>query len=115
VAYAVPNQEELAVAEDLVTIFFCCFGVMRGLLSDQGHNFESRLLQVLQRLGVSKTHTTPLHPQLDSMKKLYIRVKNGRGTLAIHHYARQHVKLASDRMKAHYGRLANSAGFQEGD
>jgi hypothetical protein len=28
---------------------------------------------------------------------------------------RQHLKVASDRMKTRYDRLANSAGFQEGD
>jgi hypothetical protein len=33
----------------------------------------------------------------------------------IHHYTRQHLKLASDRMKVRYDRLANSAGFKEGD
>jgi hypothetical protein len=32
-----------------------------------------------------------------------------------HHYARRHLRVASDRMKARYFRLANSAGFQEGD
>jgi hypothetical protein len=32
-----------------------------------------------------------------------------------HHYARWHLRVASDRMKARYDRLANSAGFQEGD
>jgi hypothetical protein len=30
----------------------------------------------------------------------------------IHHFARHHLKVASDRMKARYDRLANSAGFQ---
>jgi hypothetical protein len=33
----------------------------------------------------------------------------------IHHFARQNLKMASDRMKAHYDQLANSAGFQEGE
>jgi len=33
----------------------------------------------------------------------------------IHHFARQHLKIASDRMKARYDQLANSAGYQEGD
>jgi hypothetical protein len=27
----------------------------------------------------------------------------------------QHLNVVSDRMKAHYDQLANSAGFQEGD
>jgi len=30
----------------------------------------------------------------------------------IHHFAHQHLKVASDQMKAHYDQLANSAGFQ---
>ena len=32
-----------------------------------------------------------------------------------HNFTRQHLKVASDRMKARYAQLANSAGFQEGD
>jgi hypothetical protein len=36
--------------------------------------FESRFLQeILQSLGVSKTRTTPLHPQLDDMVERYIK------------------------------------------
>jgi hypothetical protein len=33
----------------------------------------------------------------------------------IHSYARRHLKLASDRMKTRYDKLANSAGYHEGD
>ncbi|XP_033607654.1 uncharacterized protein LOC117282386 [Cryptotermes secundus] len=33
----------------------------------------------------------------------------------IHDYARKHLKLASDRMKTRYDKLANSAGYDEGD
>jgi hypothetical protein len=33
----------------------------------------------------------------------------------IHHFICQHLKVASDRMKARYNQLANSAGFQEDD
>ena len=33
----------------------------------------------------------------------------------IHHFTRQHLELASDRMKAGYDQLSNSAGFQEGN
>jgi transposase InsO family protein len=72
--YPIPNQEALTVAENLVNNFFCRFGVPRELHSDQGRNFESHLLQeVLQRLGVSKTRTTPLHPQSDGMVERYIK------------------------------------------
>jgi hypothetical protein len=33
----------------------------------------------------------------------------------IHHYAQKHLNLASDRMKTCYDKLANSAGYHEGD
>jgi hypothetical protein len=33
----------------------------------------------------------------------------------IHHYAGQHLKLVSDCMKNKYDKLANSAGYHEGD
>ena len=33
----------------------------------------------------------------------------------IHHFARQNLKVASDRMKERYEQVANSASFQVGD
>jgi hypothetical protein len=33
----------------------------------------------------------------------------------IHNYAHQHQKLASDRMKTRYDKLANCGGYHEGD
>jgi transposase len=72
-AHAIPNQEASAVAQALVTNF-CHFGVPRELRSDQGHNFESRLMQeVLQCLGMNKTCTTCLHPQSKGMVERYIK------------------------------------------
>jgi hypothetical protein len=72
--YAIPNQEASTVAQALVTNFFCRFGIPRELHSDPGRNFESHLLQeVLQRLGVGKTRTTPLHPQSDGMVERYVK------------------------------------------
>jgi transposase InsO family protein len=63
--YPIPNQEASTIAETLVTNFFCRFGVPRELHTDQGRNFESnRLQEVLQRLGVNKTRTTPLTPSV---------------------------------------------------
>jgi hypothetical protein len=74
-AYTIPNQEAWTVAEALVTNFFCCFGVLWELHSDQGRNFDSHLIQeVSQCLGVSKTYTLHLHPQSDGMMEGYIRM-----------------------------------------
>jgi hypothetical protein len=73
--YAIPNQEASTVAQALATNLFCRFGIPWELHSDQGRNFESRLLQeVLQHLGVSKTNTMPLHPQSDIMVEHYIKM-----------------------------------------
>jgi hypothetical protein len=72
--YVVPNQEATTKAEALVTDFSCRFSIPRELHSDQCRNFESHLLQeILQRLAVSKTRTTALHPQSDSMVECYIK------------------------------------------
>jgi transposase InsO family protein len=53
---------------------FSRFGVPRELHSDQGRNFGTRPMQeVLQRLGVSKPRTTPLHLQSDGVTERYIK------------------------------------------
>ena len=71
--YAILNQEASTVADVLVSNF-CRFGVPMKLHSDQGQNIESRIVwEVLERLGVRKTRTTPLHPQLDGMVEGYMK------------------------------------------
>jgi transposase InsO family protein len=72
--YAIPTQEASTIEKVLVTNFFCRFRRTRELHSDQDRNFESHLLQkALQRLGVRKTRTMPLHPQSDGMVERYIK------------------------------------------
>jgi transposase InsO family protein len=72
--YVIPNQEALTVEEALVANFFCLFDIPRKVHSHQGRNFESHLLQeLLKGLGVSKTLTTPLHPQSDGIVERYIK------------------------------------------
>jgi len=55
-----------------VTNVFRRFGVLMKLHSNQDRNFESRIMQVLERLRVSKTGT-PLHPQADGMVECYVK------------------------------------------
>jgi hypothetical protein len=62
------------MADALVTNFFCRFGAQRKLHSGQGSNFEFRfMLEVLERLGISKTRITPLNPQSDGMVEHYVK------------------------------------------
>ena len=54
------------MAEKIVSEFVCRFGVPRELHSDQGTNFESKIMaEVCKLLDIEKTRTTPLHPQSD--------------------------------------------------
>lgn len=73
-AYAVPDQSATTTAERLVEEMFARFGVPAELHSDQGRNFESQVFsEVCRRLGVSKTRTTPLHPQSDGLVERFNR------------------------------------------
>ena len=52
----------------------CRFGVPRELHSDQGTNFESKVMaEVCKLLDIEKTRTTPLHPQSDGQVERYNR------------------------------------------
>ena len=71
-AYALPTQEATTVAEVLVKEFVAWFGVPLMLHSDQGRNFESVVfLEMCALLGITKTRTTPLHPQSDGMVECF--------------------------------------------
>ena len=62
--YPIPNQKTETITKKLVRLF-SMFGIPEFLHSDQGRNFESRLLykETCRSLGIHKTHTTPYHPQ----------------------------------------------------
>ena len=73
-SYAIPNQEAETVAEKLVSEFVCRFGVPRELHSDQGTNFESKVVaEVCKLLDIEKTRTSPLHPQSDGQVERFNR------------------------------------------
>ncbi|KAJ8332586.1 hypothetical protein SKAU_G00423750 [Synaphobranchus kaupii] len=67
-AFAIPDQSAATMAERLVEEMFTHFGAPAELHSDQGRNFEFQVLaEVCKRLGMTKTRTTPLHPQSDGL------------------------------------------------
>ena len=81
--YAIPNQEATTVAEKLVSEFVCRFGVPRELHSDQGTNFESKVMaEVCKLLDIEKTRTTPLHPrsdgQVERFNKTFVEMLRGK-------------------------------------
>ena len=65
-AYALLDQVAETVAQAVMDNFVCRFGCPRGVLSDQGRNFESRTFRGLCNLiEFVKQRTTPYHPQFD--------------------------------------------------
>ena len=73
-AYPIPNQEATTVASKLTDEFFFRFSPPEQLHSDQGRNFESDVIaEVCRLLGVTKTRTTPYHPQSDGLVERFNR------------------------------------------
>ena len=63
-AYIIPNQKVATIAKTLWDRFFVHYGFPEKILSDQGQNFESKLLEELCLLvQVKKLRTTPSRPE----------------------------------------------------
>lgn len=73
-SYPLPNQEAETVARVLVEEFICRYGIPKELHSDQGRNFESKLMaEMCKMLGIKKTRTCPLHPRGDGFIERFNR------------------------------------------
>ena len=73
-AFAMPDMLASTVARYFVDGFVCRYGVPLSLHTDQGPQFESRLMKsVCRLLDITKTRTTAYHPQSDGMIERYNR------------------------------------------
>ena len=73
-AYALEEHCAQTVADKLVTEFISRFGTPCRIHTDQGREFESHLFANLcELLEITKTRTTPYHPQSDGMVERYNR------------------------------------------
>ena len=67
-AYPIPNTEATTVARKLTDEFLCRFDIPEQLQSDQGKQFESKLLnEVCTIPRINKARTTAYHPQSDGL------------------------------------------------
>ena len=95
-AYAIPNQEAETVARKLTEEMFFRFSPPEQLHSDQGRQFEGRLIaQICRMLGISKTRTTPYHPQGDGLVERFNRTLVSMLSVAVqdrHHEWEDHLR-----------------------
>ena len=72
--FPIPNQEARTVATKLVDEVFCRFSMPEQLHSDQGKQFESKVIEeICKLLHIRKSRTTPYHPQSDGLVERFNR------------------------------------------
>uniref|UniRef100_A0A803JJR6 Gypsy retrotransposon integrase-like protein 1 n=1 Tax=Xenopus tropicalis TaxID=8364 RepID=A0A803JJR6_XENTR len=73
-AFPARDQKAVTVAKLLVEKFFIHYGLPKRIHSDQGRDFESKLIyELLTLLGVQKSRTSPYHPQGDPQPERFNR------------------------------------------
>lgn len=82
VAIPTPNQKALTVAKCLWDNFIIHYGIPEKLHSDQGPDFESRLIkQLCEVAGIQKIRTTPYHPRGNPVERFNRTLLDMLGTL----------------------------------
>lgn len=73
-AFPAKDQKATTVAKILCERYFVHYGLPARIHSDQGRDFESKLIQdLLKMLGVRKSRTSPYHPQGDPQPERFNR------------------------------------------
>lgn len=82
VAIPTPNQKARTVAKCLWDNFIVCYGIPERLHTDQGRDFESKLIKELCDIaGIKKCRTTPYHPRGNPVERFNRTLLGMLGTL----------------------------------
>lgn len=81
-AFSTPNQKARTVAKCLWDNFIVYYGIRERLHTDQGRDFESKLIKELCEVaGTKKCRTTPYHPRGNPVERFNRTLLNMLGTL----------------------------------
>ncbi|KAK7909418.1 hypothetical protein WMY93_014102 [Mugilogobius chulae] len=81
-AFPTPNQKARTVAKCLWDNFIVYYGIPERLHTDQGPDFESKLIKELCEVsGIKKCRTTPYHPRGNPVERFNRTLLNMLGTL----------------------------------
>lgn len=81
-AFPTPNQKARTVAKCLWDNFIVYYGIPERLHTDQGPDFESKLIKELcEMAGIKKCRTTPYHPRGNPVERFNRTLLNMLGTL----------------------------------
>lgn len=82
VALPTPNQKAKTVAKYLWDNFIIYYGIPERILTDQGTDFESKLIKELYEVaGIQNSRTTPYHPRGNPVEQFNRTPLNMLGTL----------------------------------
>eukprot|EP00731_Ephydatia_muelleri_P017388 Em0010g486a len=110
-AYAIPNQEAIAIATTLIDEFFCRFSIPQQLHSDQGRQFESDVMKEAKLpvdlvYGSTLTEPQPQHEYARQLQKIL------QGAFQA---ARDNMGTATERMKEVYNQRVHGKQYEPDD
>ena len=113
-AQAIPtrNQKALTVAKALQHEFFRHYGLPARIHSDQGRDFESKVIkELLMILGVKKSRTTPYHPQGDPQPERFNRTLLSMLSTLGHEKKRSWSQHVADVVNAYNSTKCDATGY----